>query len=201
MPENTSKEAQTKTQTQTQPTSAEQQQQGIEPRRETGRTGIARRDPFADFWSGDPFSSMRRLSDQMDRWIFGDLFGRSLWPSRAARETGGPAFWAPQIETFQRGDQFVVRADLPGLRKEDVNVEVTDAALVIQGERHEEHEENREGYYRSERSYGTFHRAVPLPEGTIAESAKASFKDGVLEVVMQAPPKEVSRGRRLEISE
>lgn len=195
MPENNRREAQNR------PTSAEgQEQQRVQPRRETGRTGIARRDHIGDLWGGDPFSSMRRLSDQMDRWFFGDLFGRSLWPSRTGRESG-PGVWAPQIESFQRGDQFVVRADLPGLRKEDVNVEVTDDALVLQGERREEHEENREGYYRSERSYGSFHRVVPLPEGTIAESAKASFKDGVLEVSLQAPPKEVSRGRRLEISE
>ncbi len=69
----------------------------------------------------------------------------------------------------------------------------------IQGERRQEHEEEHEGWYRNERSCGTFYRAMPLPEGTIADSAKASFKDGVLEVALQAPPREVSRGRRLEI--
>ena len=73
--------------------------------------------------------------------------------------------------------------------------------LTIQGERKQEHEEEREGWYRNERSYGSFFRAIPLPEGTIADSAKASFKDGVLEIVLQAPPQEVSRGRRLEISD
>jgi HSP20 family protein len=177
------------------------EEQGVERSRETGRSGIARRDPLADFWSHDPFSSMRQLSNQMDRWFFGDLFGRGLWPARGTRETSGAGFWSPQIETFQRGDQFVVRADLPGLRKEDVSVEVAGDSVILQGERREEQEESREGYYRSERSYGSFHRVVPLPEGTIAESAKASFKDGVLEVIMQAPPKEVSRGRKIEISE
>jgi HSP20 family protein len=94
----------------------------------------------------------------------------------------------------------VVRADLPGLEKNDVKVDIADDVLTIQGERKQEHEEEHEGWYRSERSYGSFYRAVPLPEGTIADSAKANFKNGVLEVTLQAPPKEVSRGRRLEIS-
>jgi len=72
--------------------------------------------------------------------------------------------WSPQIETFQRGDQFVVRADLPGLRKEDINVEVTEQGITLQGERRVEHEEEREGYYRSERSYGSFYRTIPSPK-------------------------------------
>jgi HSP20 family protein len=109
------------------------------------------------------------------------------------------AAWSPQIEMFQRGNDLVVRADLPGMNKDDIHVEINDNVLSIQGERRQEHEEEHEGWYRNERSYGTFYRAVPLPEGTIADSAKASFTDGVLEVALQAPPREVSRGRRLEI--
>ena len=80
-------------------------------------------------------------------------------------------------------------------------VEIRDDALVIEGERKQEREEEREGLYRNERVYGSFYRTIPLPEGTIADSAKATFKNGVLEVVLQAPPQEVSRGRRLEIKE
>jgi HSP20 family protein len=80
-------------------------------------------------------------------------------------------------------------------------VDINDNVLTIQGERKQEHEEERDGWYRNERSFGSFHRAIPLPEGTIADSAKATFKDGVLEVVLQAPPREVSRGRRVEISD
>jgi HSP20 family protein len=111
------------------------------------------------------------------------------------------ARWSPEIETFHRGDEFVVRADLPGLEKKDVTVEVQDDALVIQGERSNEHKEEREGYYASERSYGRFYRVIPLPDGAITDSVKASFKNGVLEVVTKAPPHEVSRGRRIDISE
>jgi HSP20 family protein len=171
----------------------------IEPRRES-RHELAWRDPFANWWGSEPFSMMQRLSQQMDRWFDDWGFDRDFGRSRSGR-MGRMSFWSPQVETFQRGDQFIIRVDLPGMKKEDVNVEVTDNVLTIHGERRDEHEENREGYYRSERSYGSFSRVIPIPEGAIAESAKANFKDGVLEVTVQAPPREVSRGRRLEISE
>jgi HSP20 family protein len=153
------------------------------------RNDLVWREPFATFWN-DPFSFLQR-----DFWPS----HRESWIGRAGAQ--GRSLWSPQIESFQRGDQFVVRADLPGLKKEDVNIEVSDDSVIIQGERREEHEDDREGYYRSERTYGSFHRVVPLPEGAITDSAKAQFNNGVLEIVLQAPPKEVSRGRRLEISE
>ena len=159
-------------------------------------SNLTRREPRG--LSGiSPLSSVfQRWNDEMDR-LFEDFgFGRSLFSGRQS-----VGVWAPQIEVFQRGNDLVVRADLPGLRKEDVQVEINDDVLTIQGERKHQYEEEKEGWYRNERSYGSFYRAVPLPEGTIADSAKASFKDGVLEVVLQAPPREVSRGRRLEIKE
>jgi len=173
-------------------------------RREGNREGtLTRRQPY-DY--GNPFSTLERMSEQMDR-LFDDFgFGRSwfspqfgrggLRPWRAEMET-----WAPQVEVFHRNNELVVRADLPGLSKDDVKVDVTDDQLIIQGERKREHQEEREGVYRSERSYGSFYRAIPLPEGAIGDQAKATFKDGVLEVVMPAPPEQVRRGRRLDISE
>jgi HSP20 family protein len=89
--------------------------------------------------------------------------------------------------------------DLPGLSKDDLSIELTDDAVTIQGERKAEHKEEREGYYRSERSYGSFCRVIPLPDGAMTEQAKANFRDGVLEVTMPAPP--VPNARRLEIGE
>jgi hypothetical protein len=89
---------------------------------------------------------------------------------------------------------------LPGLTKDDVNVEITDDAINISGERRNEDEERREGYYRSERSYGGFFRSIQLPEGANAEDANATFNNGVLEITMEAPQLQ-SRGRRLEIKE
>jgi HSP20 family protein len=175
-------------------------EQSIQTRRGPSRSDLAWRDPFGGFGAFDPFGMMRQFSDQMGRW-FGEpsSWGRELTSQRGSRQ-GSLMMW-PQIETFQRGDQLVVRADLPGLKKENVNVEVTDDAITIEGERRAEHEEDREGYYRSERSYGSFYRVIPLPEGAISESAKATFKDGVLEIAVQAPPREASRGRRIEIGE
>ena len=86
------------------------------------------------------------------------------------------------------------------MKRDEVSVDITDDAVTIQGERKREKEEEREGYYRSERSYGSFCRVVPLPEGAITEQAKATFKDGVLEIAMPAPPTS-TKGRRLEIAE
>ena len=108
------------------------------------------------------------------------------------------ALWSPEIEVFERGGQLVVRADLPGLTREDVKVDIREDSLIIQGERRQEREENDEGYYRSERSYGSFFRSVPLPEGINADEVKASFKDGVLEITMPSP-KRAERKRSVEI--
>ena len=85
-------------------------------------------------------------------------------------------------------------------RKDDVKVELTDEALTISGERKEEKEEKYEGFYSSERSYGTFYRQIPLPKGVDADKAKATFTNGVLEVTIQVPKME-PRGRKLEIKE
>jgi len=150
---------------------------------------------------------MRRFSEEMDR-LFDDFgFGGSWLDSSYGREffpinlgEFPQSLWSPQIETFEREGQLVIRADLPGLKKEDVNVEVTNDAITISGERRDEDEERREGYYRSERSYGSFFRSIPLPEGVNAEDANATFNNGVLEITMQAPQLQ-SRGRRLEIKE
>ena len=86
------------------------------------------------------------------------------------------------------------------MKKDDVKVELTEGVLTISGERKEEKEEKREGYYRSERSYGSFYRQIPLPEGAKTDTATAEFTEGVLEISMQAPERE-PRARRLEIKE
>jgi len=136
---------------------------------------------------------MRRMSDDMDR-VFNRLMGGSFG-------SAGEAVWSPRIEAFQKGDKFIVRAELPGLKKEDVEVDVTEDAITIRGQRKHEHEEKREGFFHSERSYGSFYRSIPLPQGVIGDTAKATFRNGVLEISLQAPPDEVTRGRRVEIAD
>lgn len=93
----------------------------------------------------------------------------------------------------------MVRAELPGLKRDDVRVNVTDNSLIIEGERRDEFENTHGDVYHTERSYGSFYREIPLPEGTLSDNAEASFRDGVLEVKLQAPPTEVRRGRAVEV--
>ena len=107
--------------------------------------------------------------------------------------------WAPQVEVLEKNGQSIVRADLPGLDKNDVKVEVTDDGLTIRGERKQESEEKKEGYYRSERCYGSFYRLIPLPEGVQGDRASASFKNGVLEVTMPTPTKEMKPARQVPV--
>lgn len=155
-------------------------------------------------WLASPVDVFDRMTEEMDRTfdrMFRD-FGmpRRSWLTHPFRSRASEGSWAPRIETFQKGDRYIVRADLPGLKKDDVQVELTNEAVTIRGERRDEKEEEREGYYHSEREYGEFYRSIPLPDGVITESAQASFNNGVLEISMQAPPAE-TRSRRLEIKE
>ena len=120
-------------------------------------------------------------------------------PPRVRAALSTRKFRFNDIDVVQKNDQPLIKADLPGLKREDVTVEITDDAVILQGERKHDEEEEREGFYRSERSYGSFYRVIPLPTGAITEQAQATFKDGVLEITIPAPP--ASRGRRLEITE
>lgn len=162
------------------------------PTREQRRVGRTR--PLGS--DAGPFRAMQRLADEMDR-MFDDFGFGHRWRRSSASEDAG--VWAPDVEVFQKNNQLTIRADLPGLRREDITVDLADNEICIQGERRHERDEEHEGYYRSERGYGAFSRVIPLPEGTITEQAKAEFKDGVLEITMPAPP--ASKGRRLEIAE
>lgn len=152
----------------------------------------------------NPFQMMRRFTKNMER-LFEDFQGFGF---PTFFKTDFPPFrmefdnvqWVPQIEVLQNNGQFMVRADLPGLTKDDVKVEVTDDLLTLSGERKEEKEEKREGFYRSERSYGSFYRQILLPEGAMTENAKATFEKGVLEITIPASKVEPST-RKLEITE
>ena len=125
------------------------------------------------------------------------LFDEDLWSGRGL-QTAGSA-WAPQVETFRRGDNLVIRADIPGVKKDDVKLEIEHDMLTISGERREEHEEKRDDYYRSERTYGQFYRAIPLPEGVNTEKCNATFNDGVLEVTLPAPKAEERKAKQIQI--
>ena len=167
---------------------------------------FAGREPTAGY--ANPFRKLVHAAEEMAP-VFDDFgIGRGSvvpwfarrWPRLSGSSLSDRNVWTPDIDMFQRDHALVVRVDLPGLRKEDVKVEVTDDAVTIQGERHHEAEDEQGGVYRLERGYGSFSRMISLPQGTITDQAKASFKDGMLEITMPAPPEQVGRGRRLEIT-
>ena len=177
---------------------------------ETGRASSSIAPVYGSAAAASPFGLMRRMAEDMDR-IFEDfgfagpglamapLLSSGLEHGMGGMTRGRSNAWTPSLETFRRGDDLVVRADLPGLRKEDVDVEIDDGVLTISGERTEEQVENRDDYYRSERHYGRFHRALPLPEGVTGEACEATFKDGVLEVTLPLPKQPVRKARQIAI--
>lgn len=152
----------------------------------------------------NPFQMMSQFAKDMERLF--QNFGGFDFPTFFKTDFPPPGLklekveWMPQVEVFQNNGQFTVRADLPGLTKDDVKVEITDELLMISGERKEEKEEKEEGFYRSERSYGSFYRQIPLPENAMTENAAATFVNGVLEITVPAP-KVAAPAHRLEIKE
>lgn len=131
--------------------------------------------PFEMFLS-NPFSLMRRMTEEMDRAF-----------TEFNASTGDSGVLAPAIDVAQQDGRYVVRADLPGLKLDDVKVEARDGALIIEGERRFEHEEDRGRIHRAERRYGRFYRVVPLPDEANIEKAQAKFENGVLEVTVPVP--------------
>jgi HSP20 family protein len=163
---------------------------------------------LAGAFMANPFEFMHRISEEMDSWFENFGLSQGSQPRRALRERAWNrrlgrsrmTMWVPQIEAFQRGNELVVRADVPGVAKEDLDVRVEDGTLIISGERRQEQEEQQEDIYRSERSYGSFHRSIPLPEGVAEEQIAATCRDGVLEVTVPLPQSiEQPRGRKIDI--
>jgi HSP20 family protein len=137
-----------------------------------------------EFFSSNPFSLMRRMTEEMDRVI--QEFGLE-------RGAGNQTGWSPAIEVAERDGQYSVRAELPGLSPNDVKVEVANDALIIQGERKVEREEKDGGVQRTERQYGLFYRNIPLPEGADVGHANAKFQNGMLEITIPVPQQKEQR--------
>jgi HSP20 family protein len=133
----------------------------------------------------DPFKEVTTLQERINR-LFEDAFPRA----REREEDLTPGAWRPAVDIYEGGNAVVLKAELPGIKKEDVSVEIKDNVLTIKGERKAESEINEEKYYRRERTYGTFSRSFNLQYTVNPDNIKARFKDGVLVIEMPKPEEE-----------
>ena len=134
---------------------------------------------------------MRELGDWERR--FNCIFGRPTWGT-AMEETD----LIPAIDVFEKDGNFVVKAELPGMKEEGIDVSVTDSTLMIKGEKKTESEDEGADYYRCERSYGSFYRSIPLPNTVDDGNIKADFEDGILEVTV--PKMETAKPKKVAVS-
>jgi len=145
-------------------------------------------------WGIIPWRPFRELEEMERR--FEDIFGRPFLPSAWRRLPIEERGWAPPIEVFEKEDKFVVKAELPGMKEEDIDVSVVGDTLTIKGERKAETEVKEEDYYCCERSYGSFFRSIALPSTVDAQKIEASYEDGVLEVSLskatEVKPKKIT---------
>jgi HSP20 family protein len=143
-----------------------------------------------------PFSELSRIEREAER-MFGDYFRRPFWgvswPERF-REIG---FREPAIEVYEEKDDVVVKAEIPGMKKENLEINISGTLLTIKGEKKQEEEVKKKGYYYSERSYGSFMRTIDLPKEVQIDKAYANFKDGVLEV--RLPKTEEAKRKEVKI--
>lgn len=167
------------------------------------------------FWNdpffSDPWAEMRRMRREMDK-----LFQVASQQQNQARLTDGSnpdsssssalstqfsaAPWRPVCDVKENDKDIVVHAELPGVKKEDIQVELHNGFLTISGERNEEKKEQGERYHRVERSYGKFARSVAVPEGVSEEQIKARYENGVLEVTMPKPQPTKPEPKRITVS-
>lgn len=155
---------------------------------------LERFDPFRmldSFRTLDPFREFRLMPLS---GLFEDVFA----PLRADMPSV-PAAWMPRADIRETEKEYVIDLSLPGMRKEDMKVEIKDDVLTVSGEKKSEKEEKGKAWLRRESSYGSFLRSFTLPEGLHSENIKASYKDGVLTLSMQKPPQVKSRGMSIKI--
>ncbi len=136
----------------------------------------------------EPAREVDSLQSEVNR-VFDAFFGNGSG-ARTRR-------WVPSMDLIETGEHLILKADLPGLSREDVEIEIKDGMLTVSGERQADSEENTEGYYRVERSFGRFSRSLTLPDGIDAEGVAAGFDNGVLEI--RIPKPEQRKPHRVEI--
>ncbi len=131
----------------------------------------------------EPVAELNTIQNEMNR-LFNTFFDQ---PNQSGRGNGTMRRWLPPMDLVETADQYVLRADLPGLSDGDVNVQLEDNVLTMSGERKAEHEREQEGYYRLERPFGAFSRSLTLPDGVDPDGVQAHFDRGVLEIHIAKP--------------
>jgi HSP20 family protein len=141
--------------------------------------------PEVSNWT--PFNRLASLRDEFDR-----LFDFS-WPSRDTGLLGG---WSPALDLYEDKDNFIVTLELPGMKKNEIDISLHDGVLTVSGERKDEREQTEGKTFRSERYFGKFQRSLTLPTAVDANKVKASYKDGVLSISLpkneEAKPKQIA---------
>lgn len=127
----------------------------------------------------DPFNDLLSLQERMNR-LFEESLGRATGGEQGATVTS----WSPAVDILEEKDEIILRAELPGIALEDVDLQIKDDVLVLRGERQFEQEAKKENYHRVERAYGAFSRSFKLPSIVDRDKIKAKLKDGILEVVL-----------------
>lgn len=148
----------------------------------------------------DPFRELESLRREIER-IFDEVFERTPFFRRGMEIEPIEEYeraWSPACDVYETDKEIVVKANLPGVSKDNVEVIVTEDAITIKGQAKEETEVKEKNYYRRELNYGAFQRVIPLPLAVKSDEAKATFKDGILEI--RVPKQEVSpKGRKINI--
>ncbi len=136
-----------------------------------------------------PFRDMVSIQDEMNK-LFDDFFGRPV-----ARTDWTEGVWSPSVDVSEDKDNVVIKAEMPGMNKDDVKISIQDNVLTLKGEKRQEKEEKDKNYHRIERSYGSFCRSFQLPTSVKSDKIKANYKDGVLSVMLpkteEVKPKEI----------
>ncbi|HJV93678.1 MAG TPA: Hsp20/alpha crystallin family protein [Azonexus sp.] len=140
----------------------------------------------------DPLSELEAMSSHLNR-----IFGRPALPGAAAHDMLKMADWTPSVDISETDKEFLIKAEIPGVKKEDVKVTIESGMLTIKGERKMEKEEKGKKFHRVERSYGSFVRSFRIPDGVDESKIKAEFKDGVMNVAL--PKSEKAKSKALEI--
>ncbi len=135
----------------------------------------------------DPFKNIATLQDRINR-LFEDAF-----PSKSGEEDFSMGDWKPLADIYDKGDSIMIHAEIPGVKKEDVSIEVRENILTLKGSRASDKEIKEENYYRRERNSGSFQRSFTLPPMIDPDQIKAKFKDGVLEIEIPKPEKSESK--------